>query len=334
MPEDDITASVDLLPSLDPSVPSFVPSTLVSQALPLKDAGHTIRPADASCPVDRPAFEVLVPRRGNTAARGCIDSSPNEAQLAALDLSLPSGSSADSFSVPSLCYPDDESSDDESSAHSIVGVPSLCHPDDDSSSDESSAHSLDTDVPTGLVLGDLDGDTDPASGGVDGGVDFAAIVPRLTGPPSIRNASTGQRVVLKNLEDGPSNGLLGTLVAYRKKKNRWRVRLEGSWVGRDSLILSFRPCNLHLLPDTNSGPTTQQGAAIATPREGASLLDGAGAVVEESQPDCPVKRQYWDDQIHTKLNASHRLKLDNDKWPSENEWCDVAQEPAIPNSTV
>ena len=81
--------------------------------------------------------------------------------------------------------------------------------------------------------------------------------------------------MLKNLEDGPSNGLVGTLLSYRKRKNRWRVRLEGSWVGRDSLILSFRPCHLHLLPDTDSGPTAPQGADIAKPRERGALLGGA-----------------------------------------------------------
>ena len=42
--------------------------------------------------------------------------------------------------------------------------------------------------------------------------------------------------------------MVGTLVLYRKSKNRWRVRLEGS-IGEDVLVLSFRPRNLHLLPD-------------------------------------------------------------------------------------
>ena len=45
--------------------------------------------------------------------------------------------------------------------------------------------------------------------------------------------------------------------------------------------------------------------------------DAISAGVEESQPGWPAKRQYWDDQIHSKLNASHRLEFDE------------AQEPAI-----
>ena len=53
------------------------------------------------------------------------------------------------------------------------------------------------------------------------------------------------------------------------------VWLEGNWVGRDNLILSFRPCNLHLLPDTDLGPTAEQGAAIAKPSEGGATLGGA-----------------------------------------------------------
>ena len=39
LPEDDIAASVALLPSLDPSTPDFVPSPLVSPSSPLPECG-------------------------------------------------------------------------------------------------------------------------------------------------------------------------------------------------------------------------------------------------------------------------------------------------------
>ena len=44
--------------------------------------------------------------------------------------------------------------------------------------------------------------------------------------------------------------------------------------------------------------------------------DAISAVVEESQPSWPVKRQYWDDQIHPKLNASLKLEFDGAQEPA------------------
>ena len=52
-------------------------------------------------------------------------------------------------------------------------------------------------------------------------------------------------------------------------------------------------------PSHSAGSGEFQVLVPSCPRQ-----NETGAVVEESQPGCPVKRQYWDDQIHSRLGAA------------------------------
>ena len=139
---DDITASVDLLPSLDPLALDFVPSTLTSEP-PSREVCNSTTCADMAVVSDRPGVDDGVDASADPMGPPC-----------------PVAREVDAVSTAASAEP-------------------------------------------------------------------ASVTSCTEGPRSIRNASPGQLVWLKNMEDCRSDGVVGTLVLYQRSKRRQRVRLEG-----------------------------------------------------------------------------------------------------------